>query len=182
MTRTVKGMVAPSLGLALLLVACRGLVGIEDLGLDAGTDAATGTDGSTPTDGSTTDGSTTKDATSDAASDGSTPEGGPPPPPGDCTTEIASCSSQGLQCRKCCKDGCGAFHSELDDLQATRTCICAACSQQCAGDTYCTTTTGAPATPTCGGCIDQTYKNGQCSTTCTSTACQAGLTCLKNCP
>jgi hypothetical protein len=163
-------MVGPILSLVLLTGACRGIVGIEDLGLDAGSDAAApGTDGST-------DGGTTKDATTDATSDAPPPpDGGPPNPLGECDA--------GDYCQPCCKNSHHSFPS-FEMAQQTKSCMCtASVCPECVGTDYCNGSGPPPGPPSnCAPCLDSKYASGQCTQACTDSDCQAALACIKACP
>ncbi len=156
--------VVPAIGLVLVMVACRGLIGIEELQLDAGTDGSQSASGG-PTDATT-------DATVDATSvaDGGTDA----PPPG-------TVCEAGPDCRMCCKNTYALHDLEL----AERPCFCdagGACTAQCLTDSYCMNGQLGPPGQSCAPCIDDSFSKGVCTEACKSAGCQAGLACLHACP
>jgi hypothetical protein len=129
------------------LVGCRGIIGIEDLGLDAGSDAAASKDASSQTnDSATSDGSPLPltDAGADAL---------PPAPVGLCDAQAGT----GMACHGCCRMSYGAQMQVLDKIAATNGCACGpcqgACSSSICGGNY------AMPPPSCGACVDPLYDS-----------------------
>jgi hypothetical protein len=140
------------------LAGCRGIIGVEDLGLDAGADAATASkDASTNDAGTMTDGSVLTDGT---LLDVFVPMEGGGPPPIDAAVLGTCMGMTGSACQGCCRMNYGMEQQKLDTYAVTDHCICggAQCTTECATN-VCAGEAGMPP-PTCGQCIDGEYNTG----------------------
>jgi hypothetical protein len=146
-----------------MIVACRGVIGIEDLTL---------------VDGGGADGS--KDAPVDA----------PPDRPAD-TGPKDPCASGGNPCPPCCHQSHKAELAELIRLARQSGCMCGGggCGSEC-GNSDCSPTVPPPmmVDGTCAMCEDSLFRGnptGACAKTITdcenSAACQPAIHCLQSC-
>jgi hypothetical protein len=151
-----RGLRIGLLAIAALGVACRGIVGIEDLTVSDGGTAPPGSDAGDSGGGG------------DAGKEGSTttPPPGPPapPPPADASGDISSCKGeQGGQCFQCCRQQVGqAWHLlELAGIDAGCICGSAACLSECggSGELCSANPSGGPPGPACGPCVDPALKS-----------------------
>ena len=156
------------------LVGCRGIIGVQDLGLDAGADAsaakdAAGTDANGAADGGgLLDGSLLEDAAPDVF--------------------VSLCKGQtGGMCHACCRMSYGMQQQYLDLIAAGNGCICGGgmCTAEC-GTSICA---GDAAMPpgTCAMCIDPLYlMPGQCKAAidqcATQLDCELAGKCHQTCP
>ena len=172
------------LAIAALGVACRGIVGIEDLSVvDGGTPPPAAGDGGGGDAG-------------DAAKEGSVPPGPPgvppmpPPPPGDagsCHTTAANFPD----CMTCCRNDNAGQLQAWDDTARAAGCLCDAstCQSSCQADLC--AATPAPPGPTCLPCFDPwsagvpQHTGVDCDnarTTCgNGTACRDIVACFVSC-
>jgi hypothetical protein len=144
------------------LVGCRGIIGVEDLGLDAGADAAAKDASGGAADGSsqTTDGS--------LVDVGVLPMEGGGPPPIDAAVLGTCAGMTGGMCQGCCRMNYGVEQAKLDSYAVADMCICgtSSCAAECSSSA-CIGDAGMPP-PTCGQCIDTQYgqaaasKSGPC--------------------
>lgn len=162
-------MLAGLIGYGLLALACRGLVGIEDLEVVDGGDVGDGRVAA-------------ETSTGDASSDTSTTSPDTGTKPVDAGAAAACLASS--DCRKCCKDSFAEFR-DWSGSAGPRSCICTGakgcqpCMNEdggfCAGQQE-------PQGGNCVPCVDDTLIRGDCNEGCTSAACLEGLACLKACP
>jgi hypothetical protein len=145
------------------LLACRAIIGVEDLELvhDGGVDAHAADGG-------------VKDGATNTGTDAATGQV-------DSTTKIAECIKPGVDCRRCCKTAFGDF-TDAENSETTRKCMCRPehCQDKC-GDAsdYCG---GGRPSEGCAPCLDDEHIKNQCNEACTSAGCLAGLSCLQQCP
>lgn len=147
---------------AVSLVACRGIVGIEDLALVAG-----GGDG----------------GAAEASADGAMGDGSTDAAPDADAVQLAQCLSAATECRKCCKDNFADFR-DLQNNEDARNCFCdtpGECKNDCLSDPYCTADGQPTQGSNCLRCIDDKFEAKRCVGKCTSANCQAGLNCLRAC-
>jgi hypothetical protein len=144
---------------AIILLGCRGLVGIEDLSRD-------------PDSGLADAGSGARDA-SDARVDGGNECG----------------SLVGPECGRCCKEQTGNAIQQLESAGRSTGCICGdagACTASCS-TTVCSATAGGMPGPDCAVCLDDALLASpapacaQARATCPRSACQSLFGCFEGC-
>jgi hypothetical protein len=154
------------------LIACRGIVGIQDLTVD---------------DGGTTehDAGTQEDAAPQQDS------GRPPPDSAGGPETGNGCSANAHEaCLACCmQQNMGVGMTLMQN--GGQGCLCnspGACKTQCAQYTCATPPNGNPPDQTCGACQTDAFLNGAsapCASVlsqCTDSACKALADCAKSCP
>ena len=145
-----RGLRIGLLAIAALGVACRGIVGIEDLTVSDGGGVTPGTDAGDAGGGG------------DAAKEGSVPPGPPappgvppmpPPPPGD-AGECHVTAANFPDCMACCRNDNAGQLQAWDDTARTAGCLCDAstCQSSCQADLC--AATPVPPGPTCFPCFD----------------------------
>ncbi len=150
------------------LVACRGIIGIEDLEL---ADASSTTDAASDTNAVDT-------ASADVVDE---------------TKVVKTCNAPGTECRKCCRDNYSPEIQEWAKIANGTGCACASdagCSVDCSGADTCPP--GASPAQKCGKCIDdllvsglETTKNPceKAANDCRANeACRLAVECLEQCP
>jgi hypothetical protein len=164
---------------AFVLVACRGVLGIDTLEYDDGGDAH---DGSAPVDAS---GDENAAGDSNASGDSNTADTSSAQDAGD-----GGCNVAGTNCFKCCRDAFGATLFLLQEYAAQAGCICLAdggrCGTEC-GTSFCANPDTMPPGMSCGSCIDpaMTADNPACasamSTCLGDPVCHAVGVCVQSC-
>jgi hypothetical protein len=156
------------LGACGALVACRGVLGIEELELvDAGEDAAGASDAATQA-----------EAANDSGLDA------PAPVDAGMDSPFASCGAQGANCPMCCHDNVTmAAFIALDEYGVDAGCICG--SGSCPPSQCASVCANPSSPPNCGMCTDPVFAGSACPAVGNACAndpsCAAAIECLRIC-